>query len=89
MAQIVYYFSSALWLARLIVKCLFSVQRAISVILFAGYLAKKRALPIDQLVVATKQERYFAFVDYQNEHESSVVECTLSPSMNNYGYRAT
>jgi len=69
------------WLARLIVKCLFSVPTGNFGDIFAGYLAKKMGLPIDQLVVATNKNDILHRVITQNDMSRQSLNVTLSPSM--------
>ena len=55
LAQVVYYFSSAVSLGAPHRKVSFTVPTGNFGDIFAGYIAKRRGLPIDRLVVATNQ----------------------------------
>ena len=55
LAQVVYYFSSAVSLGAPARKVSFTVPTGNFGDIFAGYIAKKMGLPIDRLVVATNQ----------------------------------
>ncbi|MBJ7556283.1 threonine synthase [Marinomonas spartinae] len=81
MAQIVYYFSSALSVGAPHRKVSFSVPTGNFGDIFAGYLAKKMGLPIDQLVVATNQNDILHRVIAQNDMSRQSLNVTLSPSM--------
>lgn len=81
MAQIVYYFSSALSVGAPHREVSFSVPTGNFGDIFAGYLAKKMGLPIDQLVVATNQNDILHRVIGQNDMSRKDLNVTLSPSM--------
>ena len=81
MAQIVYYFSSALSVGAPHRKVSFSVPTGNFGDIFAGYLAKKMGLPIDQLVVATNQNDILHRVIAENDMSRQALNKTLSPSM--------
>jgi threonine synthase len=81
MAQIVYYFSSALSVGAPHRKVSFSVPTGNFGDIFAGYLAKKMGLPIDQLVVATNQNDILHRVIAENDMSRQSLNVTLSPSM--------
>ncbi|WP_191601318.1 threonine synthase [Marinomonas algicola] len=81
MAQIVYYFSSALSVGAPDRKVSFSVPTGNFGDIFAGYLAKKMGLPIDQLVVATNQNDILHRVISENDMSRQSLNVTLSPSM--------
>lgn len=81
MAQIVYYFSSALSLGAPHRKVSFSVPTGNFGDIFAGYLAKKMGLPIDQLVVATNKNDILHRVIAENDMSRQALNKTLSPSM--------
>ncbi|MCZ2722112.1 threonine synthase [Marinomonas sp. 15G1-11] len=81
MAQIVYYFSSALSVGAPARKVSFSVPTGNFGDIFAGYLAKKMGLPIDQLVVATNQNDILHRVISENDMSRQSLNVTLSPSM--------
>ncbi|WP_394890792.1 threonine synthase [Mesorhizobium sp. AaZ16] len=81
MAQIVYYFSSALSLG--------APDRPVSVAvptgnfgdIFAGYAAKRMGLPIERLVIATNDNDILARTLETGEYRMSGVVATTSPSM--------
>ena len=81
MAQIVYYFSSALSVGGPHRKVSFSVPTGNFGDIFAGYLAKQMGLPIDQLVVATNQNDILHRVISENDMSRQSLNVTLSPSM--------
>lgn len=81
MAQIVYYFSSALSVGAPHRKVSFSVPTGNFGDIFAGYLAKRMGLPIDQLVVATNQNDILHRVIAENDMSRQSLNVTLSPSM--------
>lgn len=81
MAQIVYYFYSAVKLGAPEKEIAYSVPTGNFGDIFAGYMAYKMGLPIKQLIVATNKNdilhRFFAANDYSR----TKLEHTLSPSM--------
>ncbi|ADZ89975.1 threonine synthase [Marinomonas mediterranea] len=81
MAQIVYYFSSALSVGAPHRKVSFSVPTGNFGDIFAGYLAKQMGLPIDQLVVATNQNDILHRTIAENDMSRQSLNVTLSPSM--------
>ena len=81
MAQIVYYFSSALAVGAPHRKVSFSVPTGNFGDIFAGYLAKQMGLPIDQLVVATNQNDILHRTIATNDMSRQSLNVTLSPSM--------
>lgn len=81
MAQIVYYFYSALALGGPHRKVSFSVPTGNFGDIFAGYLAKKMGLPIDQLVVATNANDILHRCISDNDHSKKELLHSLSPSM--------
>lgn len=81
MAQIVYYFSSAITLGGPHRALSFSVPTGNFGDIFAGYLAKQMGLPIDQLIVATNRNDILHRVISGNDMSKSQLEHTLSPSM--------
>lgn len=81
MAQIVYYFSSALAVGGPHRKVSFSVPTGNFGDIFAGYLAKQMGLPIDQLVVATNQNDILHRTIAANDMSRQELNVTLSPSM--------
>lgn len=81
MAQIVYYFYAAIALGAPDREVGFSVPTGNFGDIFAGYLAKKMGLPINQLIVATNKNDILHRVISKNLYEKHQLEHTLSPSM--------
>ncbi len=81
MAQIVYYFYSALALGGPHRAISFSVPTGNFGDIFAGYLAKKMGLPIEQLIVATNANDILHRCISNNDHSKKELLHSLSPSM--------
>lgn len=81
MAQIVYYFYSALALGGPKREISFSVPTGNFGDIFAGYLANKMGLPIKQLIIATNQNDILHRCISQNDHSKKELIQSLSPSM--------
>jgi len=81
MAQIVYYFSSALSLGAPDRAVSFTVPTGNFGDIFAGYAAKRMGLPIDQLVIATNDNDILARALATGDYEMRGVTATTSPSM--------
>ena len=81
MAQIVYYFYSALALGRLDTPTSFSVPTGNFGDIFAGYLAKQMGLPVEKLVIATNKNDVLHRVLTEGVYSRLSLEPTLSPSM--------
>lgn len=81
MAQIVYYFYAGLALGAPARPISFSVPTGNFGDIFAGYLAKRMGLPIDQLVIATNSNDILHRCISGNDHSKQQLEHTLSPSM--------
>lgn len=81
MAQIVYYFYAALALGAPSRPVSFSVPTGNFGDIFAGYLAKKMGLPIDQLVIATNANDILHRCISANDHSKKDLIHSLSPSM--------
>lgn len=81
MAQIVYYFYSALHLGGPDREVAYSVPTGNFGDVFAGYLARQMGLPINQFVVATNKNDILHRVMSQNKYEKHPLAHTLSPSM--------
>ncbi|TGQ63638.1 threonine synthase [Mesorhizobium sp. M00.F.Ca.ET.186.01.1.1] len=81
MAQIVYYFSSALSLGAPDRPVSFTVPTGNFGDIFAGYAAKKMGLPIERLVVATNDNDILARTFASGEYRTKGVFATTSPSM--------
>ncbi len=81
MAQIVYYFYAGIALGAPHRPVAFSVPTGNFGDIFAGYLAKKMGLPIDQLVIATNSNDILHRCISGNDHSKHQLQHTLSPSM--------
>jgi len=81
MAQIVYYFYASLALGGPARPVSFSVPTGNFGDIFAGYLAKRMGLPIDQLVIATNSNDILHRCLSGNDHSKQPLQHTLSPSM--------
>ncbi len=81
MAQIVYYFYAALALGGPARAVSFSVPTGNFGDIFAGYLAKKMGLPIDQLIIATNSNDILHRCISANDHSRQPLVHSLSPSM--------
>lgn len=81
MAQVVYYFYTVLKLTGADKPVSFSVPSGNLGDVFAGYVAKKMGLPVDQLIVTTNENdilhRFFA----KNDYSQHGVKQTVAPSM--------
>ena len=81
LAQVVYYFSAAVSLGAPYRKVSFTVPTGNFGDIFAGYIAKRMGLPIDQLVVATNQNDILhRCLSGQGYHKGQTVP-SISPSM--------
>ena len=81
MAQIVYYFSSALSLGAPDRPVSFAVPTGNFGDIFAGYAAKRMGLPIKRLVIATNDNDILARTLESGVYETRGVIATTSPSM--------
>lgn len=81
MAQIVYYFYAGLALGGPHRKVAFSVPTGNFGDIYAGYLASKMGLPIEQLIVATNKNDMLHRCISSNDFSKHKLEHTLSPSM--------
>jgi threonine synthase len=81
LAQVVYYFSSAVSLGSPDRKVSFTVPTGNFGDIFAGYIAKQMGLPIDRLVVATNQNDILHRCLSTGEYQTSEVHPSISPSM--------
>jgi len=81
MAQIVYYFSAALSLGAPDRAVSFCVPTGNFGDIFAGYVAKRMGLPVDQLVIATNSNDILARTLETGRYETAGVHATTSPSM--------
>src|SRR6185312_2193838 len=81
MAQIVYYFSSAISLGAPDRPVSFTVPTGNFGDIFAGYAAKRMGLPIERLVIATNDNDILARTLAGGEYRMEGVVETTSPSM--------
>ncbi|NEY90597.1 threonine synthase [Tabrizicola oligotrophica] len=81
LAQVVYYFSSAVSLGAPHRAVSFTVPTGNFGDIFAGYIARKMGLPIDQLVVATNQNDILHRALSTGDHRTNGVKPSISPSM--------
>ena len=81
MAQIVYYFTSAISLGAPDRPVSFTVPTGNFGDIFAGYAAKRMGLPIDKLVIATNENDILARTLKTGRYEMKDVKATTSPSM--------
>ncbi|MGA0807238.1 MAG: threonine synthase, partial [Pseudohongiellaceae bacterium] len=81
MAQIVYYFYAALKITGGDKPVSFSVPTGNFGDIYAGYLAKKMGLPVNQLVIATNRNDILHRFISGNQYHKTTLEPTLSPSM--------
>jgi threonine synthase len=81
LAQVVYYFSSAVSVGAPDRNVSFTVPTGNFGDIFAGYLAKKMGLPVDRLVVATNQNDILHRAIASGEHTKHGVTPSISPSM--------
>ncbi|MEH6830752.1 MAG: threonine synthase [Sulfitobacter sp.] len=81
LAQVVYYFSSAVSLGAPERKISFTVPTGNFGDIFAGYIAKKMGLPIDQLIVATNQNDILHRCLSGHGYHKDTVHPSISPSM--------
>jgi threonine synthase len=81
MAQIVYFFSSAISLGSPDRPASFTVPTGNFGDIFAGYAAKRMGLPIDRLVIATNDNDILARTLATGEYRTKGVVETTSPSM--------
>ena len=81
LAQVVYYFTSAVALGAPHRKVSFTVPTGNFGDIFAGYIAKKMGLPIDRLVVATNQNDILHRCLSGGEYTPDGVIPSISPSM--------
>jgi threonine synthase len=80
-AQIVYYFTSAVSLGSPQRKVSFTVPTGNFGDIFAGYCAKAMGLPIDKLIIATNANDILRRTMETGRYEMDGVEPTISPSM--------
>ena len=81
LAQVVYYFTSAVSLGAPHRKVSFTVPTGNFGDIFAGYVAKRMGLPIDRLVIATNQNDILHRTLQTGDHTKTGVNASISPSM--------
>jgi len=81
LAQVVYYFYAALALGAPARKISFSVPTGNFGDIYAGYIAKRMGLPIDQLIIATNKNDILARTLATGTYGQTGVSPSLSPSM--------
>lgn len=81
MAQIVYYFWAGLALGAPHRSVSFAVPTGNFGDIFAGYLASKMGLPVEQLVIATNQNDILHRCISSNDHSTRPLQHSLAPSM--------
>jgi len=81
MAQIVYYFYSSLNLGGPLRSMAYSVPTGNFGDIFAGYMARKMGLPIEQLIIATNANDVLHRLMSQNLYEVHPLQHTITPSM--------
>lgn len=81
MAQITYYFYSALALGAPHRALSFAVPTGNFGDIFAGYLANQMGLPVDDLIIATNQNDILHRCLQDNDHSKKDLHHSLSPSM--------
>ena len=81
LAQVVYYFSSAVSLGSPDRKVSFTVPTGNFGDIFAGYIAKKMGLPIEKLVIATNQNDILHRTMETGSYTTEGVIPSISPSM--------
>jgi threonine synthase len=81
LAQVVYYFSSAVSLGAPQRKVSFTVPTGNFGDIFAGYVARQIGLPIEKLVVATNQNDILHRALVTGDHHTNGVKASISPSM--------
>ena len=81
MAQIVYYFYSSLNLGGPLRPMAYSVPTGNFGDIFAGYMARKMGLPIEQLIIATNENDVLHRLMASNLYEVHALKHTITPSM--------
>ncbi len=81
MAQVVYFFTSAVSLGAPHRKVSFTVPTGNFGDIFAGYVAKRMGLPIERLVIATNQNDILHRTLASGDHSKTGVTPSISPSM--------
>ncbi len=81
LAQVVYYFSSAVSLGAPDRAVSFTIPTGNFGDIFAGYIAKRMGLPIDRLVIATNQNDILHRAMESSAYTTNGVKPSISPSM--------
>lgn len=81
MAQIVYYFTAATSIGAPAHSVSFTVPTGNFGDIFAGYVAKRMGLPVENLVIATNRNDILTRTLATSRYETSQTEPTISPSM--------
>lgn len=81
MAQVVYYFTTAVALGGPDRKISFTVPTGNFGDIFAGYVAKRMGLPIERLVIATNENDILPRMLKTGRYEMRAVKATTAPSM--------
>ncbi|MBJ3761232.1 threonine synthase [Maribius pontilimi] len=81
LAQVVYFFASAVALGAPQRRVSFTVPTGNFGDVFAGWIAKRMGLPIDRLVIATNRNDILHRTLATGEHRKDGVQPTISPSM--------
>jgi threonine synthase len=81
LAQVVYYFYAAVALGAPARKVSFTVPTGNFGDIFAGYIARKMGLPIEQLVIATNQNDILHRAITTGDYTTHGVRASISPSM--------
>jgi threonine synthase len=81
LAQVVYYFSSAVALGAPDRSVSFTVPTGNFGDIFAGYIARRMGLPIDQLIIATNQNDILDRAMKSGDYKTDGVKPSISPSM--------
>jgi threonine synthase len=81
LAQVVYYFSSAVSLGAPHRKVSFTVPTGNFGDIFAGYIARAMGLPVDRLVIATNQNDILHRALTSGDYRTDLVHPSMSPSM--------
>jgi threonine synthase len=81
LAQVVYYFTSAVAIGAPTRKVSFTVPTGNFGDIFAGYVAKRMGLPIERLIIATNQNDILHRTLHSGDHTKTGVTPSISPSM--------
>lgn len=81
LAQVVYYFTSAVAIGAPARTVSFTVPTGNFGDIFAGYVAKRMGLPIDRLIIATNQNDILHRTMESGDHTKTGVTPSISPSM--------